>query len=199
MGMFFRKSNGSEASMSVNSQGRGDVVQHAHPNEVGFHMFTTISGSANFVLVDISDTTNFKHAAGDFIHLEQLFVGVDSTNTGDYVLDFGFVENVDATNGDFYSVFTVSGDKFAGQNKELNMNSYPNGPKLSSSIYTTGNISRDDTAFQTDTGLRSTVYPSAASVNPGSGDFVLKVTINAGEINLSLTGSYHVDTNGVID
>lgn len=196
---FFRKSNGTEASMSVNTQGRGDVVQHAHPNEVGFHMHTTVSGSANFVLVDLSDTTNFKHASGDFIHLEQLFVGIDTDNTGDYLLEFGFVEDVNAANADFYSVYAISGNKTVGQNKNLNFNPYPNGPKLSSLYYTSGNVSLDTTGFQNDTGLRSTLYPSEAAVNPGSGDFVLRATVSAGVVNVSITGSYHVDTHGVID
>ena len=65
---------------SINSEGYLDSVQHAHPDSGIFHFHaSSIAASQDFILIDISDDTNYPHAAGSYAHLEWLNFQVDAT------------------------------------------------------------------------------------------------------------------------
>lgn len=178
--------------MTVDGKGRGDVVQHSHPDN-GVISFTSdsISATTRFILIDISDTTNYPHTGTTYIHLEDIYILIDTSSSADYELRIGFLENVDDTNGDFYSVYNIKGDKKTGQNKEVYLPVYPNGPRMRSSSLASSTISLNDTNYQTDVNLASTLDPGTADTPSGSGDLVLEVIVNAGDLFVNINMSYH--------
>lgn len=181
-----------ESKASINSDGYADVTQHAHPDNGWVHFHSgDITASQDFILVDISDTTNYPHTLTTYCHLEWLRLEVDSSNTGDYTVEVGFLNNVDGTDGDFYSISNVNGSKQAGNTKEVSYPFYPNGPRCTIGSTVSSDSSLNDTAFQTDVNLASTVDPSTADVPSGTGDLVLRVTRNAGTIVVAVDISYH--------
>lgn len=168
-----------------------DVVQHGHKGSVQFHFDATISASTNYILFDLSDTTNYKHLNTNFFHLEWLHLEVDPSATADYEIQFGFIENIDGTDAEFYEIFHSSGSKTAGQIKDLNFQMYPSGPKLESGSVITSNYTAADTSFNTATLLKTLLDPSTADTYPGNNDFVMKVVITAGSIRLGVHGALH--------
>jgi len=175
----------------VNSEGRLDVVQHQHPDGGHIYFRDDISVTTDYILIDLSDTTNYPHNSTNHIHTENISVVIDATNTADYVVELGFLENVDGTDGDFIEIFTFSGTKQAGNNQAFEISQAPNGARLISSRFTSAVMSLNDVAFQTDVNLASTLDPATADTPSGNGDMVIRVTINAGSIDLSIAVGYH--------
>ena len=175
---------------SVDSLGHADVVAHAHA-EGGHALFEKdISATADFIFIDISDTTNYPHDNTSWIHFGNLIIDVDASNLADYEIHLGFLSNVDATNGDFTHIYGWSGTKSAGNNIREVIATHPESVKArpSSNI---GKQDLNDTAFQTDVNLASTKDPATADTPSGDGDIALRVTMNAGSINLKLGVVYH--------
>lgn len=177
---------------SVNTEGRQDFVQHAHPGNGWVHFDTgTISASQDYILLDISDTTNYPHSSGSYVHLEFVRIHTDASSNADYYIQVGFLNNVDATDGDFYVLFDVHGDNIIGRSVDHEMTFYPNGPRASLEFLATGEKSLNDVAFQTDVNLASTLDATTANVPSGSGDLVVRVIVNAGSVDTSVELSYH--------
>ena len=181
--------NGEAAT--VNSEGRADVTQHAHPNNGSFHFAADVSATTDFIILDISDTVNYPHVETGYAHIEHLMVQVEASNTADYNISFGYLENVDGTNGDYHEMYSMNGDKTVGRNKAVVLPVYPNGDKMTSTKTVTSIKSLNDTAFQTDVNLGSTLDPGTADTPSGDGDLVMRITITAGTLNVSLNGAYH--------
>jgi len=180
------------SKMTVNSEGRGDVVQHAHPDN-GMINFTSadLTASQDFILIDISDTTNYPHVGTSYAHIEWANVQVDSDNNGDYNLSIGYLENVDATDGDYREIWSITRSKQIGNNFSGHFPLYPNGPKCTNGFVATSIKSDNDTNFQTDVNLASTLDPTTADTPSGDGDLVLRVTRNAGTIKVLIQIGYH--------
>lgn len=178
--------------MTVNSEGRGDVVQHAHPNNGFIHFESaSLSASQDFILIDISDTVNYPHTLTDYVHLEWLRIHTDATAlTADYSIEVGFLENVDATDGDFHALYDLSGAINLGTSKDVQFNFYPNGARCQASSVA-NNPTLNDTAFQTDVNLASTLDPTTADTPSGDGDLVLRLSHTAGNIIIGVEASYH--------
>lgn len=181
----------------VNSEGRLDVVQHAHPNNGWVHFVSgTLTASQDFILIDISDTTNYPHTDTNYIHLESMRIHTDPTSNANYTIKIGFLKNVDATNGDFYNLVEIDGEKTAGQIQNHNLRFYPNGPKCSSDFVAL-NPTLNDTAFQTDVNLASTLDQTTANVPSGNGDLVVRYTHTAGtSVSFGVSLSYHTHDGG---
>jgi hypothetical protein len=183
---------GSDGTIAeVNSEGRLDVVEHAHVSNGFIHFEKDMSASEDLILIDISDTTNYPHIDTSYIHLENIRIHTDSSASADYTLEIGFLDDVDADNGNFYSLIDVDGTKTTGQRKEIFLNLYPNGPRCQTSSIATSEKSLNDTAFQTDVNLASTLDPGTTDTPSGDGDFVLRVTVNAGTVIVGVELSYH--------
>ena len=178
--------------MGVDTLGHADVVRHAH-EEGGMINITTpsLSASQDFILIDISDTTNYPHANTNWLHIAWINVGVDSDNSGDYVIEFGFLENVDGTDGDFYPIGSVQGTKTAGNSISGFWAMLPEGPKCKSDSLATSNVSLNDAAFNTATNLATTLSPGATATPSGSRDLVMRVTRNAGSFVVTAQVYYH--------
>jgi hypothetical protein len=177
--------------MTVNEEGRGDVVQHAHPNSGTIHFEASITATSRFILIDVSDTTNYPHTETNYVHIEWLQVAVDGDNQADYEVCIGFLENVDATNGDFYGAKCFSGTKTAGRSFVQFESPYPNGWRMRTSDMATSKTSLNDTNYQTDVDLKTTLDPSTADTPSGDGDVVAVVTVSGGTLNLTVDIGYH--------
>ena len=183
-------SNGNEATSDSN--GRLNIVQHAHIDSSNLHFhIANISVSQDYILIDTSDTTNYPHYYTDYIHLESCSMQIDSDVNGDYIIEIGFLENVDNTNGDFIPIYSLSGTKKTGNTQYVAFNGYPNAPRCKSAFFVSSDKSLDDTAFQTDVNLASTLDVSSANVPSGSGDIALRITRIAGSFNAIIDISYH--------
>jgi hypothetical protein len=178
--------------LDVNSEGRADVVQHSHPNNGNIHFqLDGVAASVDYILVDISDTTNYPHDQTGYVHIENLLLQVDSDVNGDYTIEIGYVDNVDATNGDFHAMYVLSGTKKVGNTQYVYFDGYPNAARFKAGFSLSTENSLNDTAFQTDVNLGSTLDPTTADTPSGDGDMVMRITRTAGTINISVNFAYH--------
>lgn len=179
---------------TVNVDGRQDVVQHSHPDSGYIHCdfdVTAGAGNTDIILIDLSDTTNYPHSNTGYIHLEEIYIDVDSGSSSVYTITVGFLENVDATDGDLYEIMHIDGSKDAGLSKEIHKKFYPNGPKCTSSSIATSGITLNDTTYQTDVNLATTIDPSTADTPPGSGDLVIRAVTTSADIGIEINIAYH--------
>lgn len=179
-------------TQGVDPLGHADVIRHAH-EEGGMINFTSpaLAASQDFILVDISDTTNYPHANTDWLHIAWINVGIDSDNSGDYIIEFGFLENVDGTNGDFYPIGSVQGSKSIGNSASGFWAMLPEGPKCKAESVTASTTVLNDTAFNTATSLATTLSPGAIATPSGERDLVMRVTRNAGSFVVTAQVYYH--------
>lgn len=179
---------------TVDTNGRQDIVQHAHPDGSYIHCdFDVTAGAGNFdlILIDLSDTTNYHHTNTGYIHIEEIYIDIDSGSSSVYTITVGFLENVDGTDGDFYEIMHISGDKNAGLSKEIHKKFFPNGPKCSSSYVTTSGVTLNDVTYQTDVNLATTLDPATADTPPGSGDLVIRAITTSADIGVEINIAYH--------
>lgn len=180
-------------ALDINIEGRAEIVQHAHPDTgaIHFHVEGLTAGTYRFILIDLSDTTNYPHANTSYAHVEWIEAQVDSNNTGDYTVSLGFLENVDDANGDRYISKHWSGTKTAGNQLLAFDNLLPAGWRMRSQSIATHAISTNDTNYQTDVNLPSTLDPATSDTPSGNGDIVLEIVVNVGEIDVSFDIGYH--------
>lgn len=143
----------------------------------------SVSATTGFMLIDLSDTTNWKHVETGSLSLRAFMVTVDPDGfTGS--IQIGVLQNVDATDGDFYQLldwdFT---NKTQGFTHECVLNDI-----LPLGINNFGKINLNDTVFNTATNLygptETVAYPS------GNGDLVMKITRTAGAIRVFFRTAY---------
>jgi len=153
------------------------------------HLHTNISASASFILIDLSDTINYDHLFSNYITLDNLFINIDADNQADYIVNLGYLKDVNTTGGTFVHLIGVNGDKVAGKSKELTYNPFPNGPRMQNGFVTTSDILISSDYASTNP-LPSTLDTTTSNVFPSDGDVVLRVTRNAGSFNLAVTMGY---------
>jgi len=159
----------------------------AHAN---FHVHLDIEnlGAAKgYMLVDLSDITNWPHTLTSEIHLDSFNITVvgNAAFRGD--IELGFLSNVDADNGDFNII--------AGWHSDLKetgifdaSRDYKKGIILATG-YWFGPTTANNATWQTDVNLTgpdgATSYPS------GNGDLVMNVALTAGNVDVGLSLVYH--------
>lgn len=181
-------------AMSIDSNGHLDVVQHAHPDSISFHFDHTIASASvyNYIMGDVSDTTNYKHSNTNYFHVEWVSFEIDPTANADYEIQFGFVEDVTATSSTFYEAFHVIGTQTFGQIKNLVFPVYPNAHQMRSSKLVSTNVTTGDTYIQNDKQLATILDPTTANTLPADGDMVMRVLFNSGtSVRIGVHGSYH--------
>jgi len=169
-----------------------------------------VAASTPYVVVDLSDTTNFPHSDSNWLNLLGLSLNAEKASDGVYDVWVGVIYEVDASNGsaEWLHVFhleasgnpTDSTDRFAqvidftlggGNPDGINCQVNSGGTGL---IYFAGNQSQaGNSNWQTDTGLASPVGAAAgATGKPGAGDLVCWVeeVSGTGTIDFSLTAIY---------
>jgi hypothetical protein len=169
-----------------------------------------VAASTAYVLVDLSDTTNFPHADTNWLNLLGLHLNAELQSDGVFDIWVGVIYEVDAENGSaewlhcFHleaadnatdstghreqSVdFTLGGGNPDGINCQVNSG----GTGL---VYFVSNQEQAGNAnWQTDTGLASPVGAAAgATGKPGAGDIVIwaEEVADAGTLDFSLTAIY---------
>lgn len=150
-----------------------------------------VAATTGYVLVDLSDTTNYPHTKTVELHVLGLKVRTEKASDGVYDLWFGVITEVDATDGSvkFFEVihlesvhnptdstdrlvldidYTLGGSSPAGIN--LNITGGAATKFVSSATLADSNV------WQTDTGLLSPVGAAGGTTGkPGAGDLVLYV------------------------
>lgn len=63
-----------------------------------------IDTSTQYVLIDLSDTTNWPHMHTGSLGLLGYEISADPNDTFEGVIRLGFLDNVDEDNGDFYNI-----------------------------------------------------------------------------------------------
>jgi len=141
-----------------------------------------------FMLIDISDTTLWKHTKTDHIILDNILLQADPD--GPYLgeIKLGYLKNVDATDGDFVQIINLN---MAKQSdiiiEEIELGTH--GFHLQDSTHF-GVIIADSTLFQTDVNLAGPDDPSELDHPSGNGDLVMIVERAAGAVDVSITLVY---------
>jgi hypothetical protein len=145
-----------------------------------------ISAQTAFMLIDLSDTTNWPHTETGHVNLEYIVLEVDPDASYLGEVKLGFLTNVDGTNGDFNQVFDVDMAKKSDLLVEtINFGSHGMDLEIT---HWFGPTIANSTLFQTDVNLLgpdgATSYPS------GDGDLVMLVERSAGTVDISVTMGY---------
>ena len=173
------------------------VIEHTHEDQSAIHFDVDLAaGTTRYILIDLSDTTNWPHDNATVIHIDWVDIHIDSDNTGDYVIKLIALANVDATNGDAYVIHETSGSKTAGNNIDEEMNLTPNGWLVDSARIGSSDISLNDVTYQTDVNLYTLFDPATSDTPPGSGDLILEAVVNAGNITINYDIGYHTHAAG---
>ena len=159
------------------------------PIETAVLQIEAVAASTAYVLVDLSDTTNFPHDQTGHVEVLGMVISAEKASDGVYDLWFGVISEVDASNGsaDWFQVLhleasgnaTDSTDRFAWQIDYTLGGGNPTGvyclvvseatPHLVTNITQNGS-----TNWQNDTGLASPAGAAAgATGKPGAGDIVM--------------------------
>ena len=168
-----------------------------------------VDASTAYVLVDLSDTTNYRHTQTGAVEVLGMILSTEKASDGVYDLWFGVISEVDASNGsaDWYQCIhlqasgnsTDSTDRFAAQYDYTCGGVNPKGINcdVTSGEVTLGfvtNITQDgSTTWKTGTGLASPAGAAGgATGKPGAGDVVMwcEEVTNGGTIDFCITLFY---------
>lgn len=152
-----------------------------------------LGASQDFIVIDKSDTANFPHTtATGSIHVTSVHLTIDGSSAwvGDICL--GFLENVDADNGDYHCLLRYHMER--GTLNIVEHDDFRFDPLIASSTYhLTDAISLNDAGFQTDVALGSPFDNTAAYTTvSGDGDLAFRVIRTAGNIDFNLNIKYYV-------
>ncbi len=140
-----------------------------------------------FMLIDISDTTNWPHTNTDHIIIRHLLLEVDPDATYLGEIKVGFLSNVGAAEGDFNQI--VDFDMAKKSDLAIEDLSFTGGFHCQAATHF-GPILVDSALFQTDVDLGGPDDPSTLTYPSGDGDLVLLVERTAGEVDVSVTLIY---------
>ncbi len=147
----------------------------------------SVATQTAFMLVDISDTTNWKHTETDHIVIRHLLLEVDPDSAYLGEVKVGFLGSVDATNGDFNQI--IDFDMAKKSDLAIEDLSFTGGFHCQASTHF-GPIVANSTLFQTDVNLGGPDDPSTLTYPSGNGDLVMLVERSAGEVDVSVTLIY---------
>ena len=149
-----------------------------------------ISAEQAFMIVDLSDTTNWPHTNTGHIDIVFISGNVDPDTNYDGDLSLGFLTNVGGTDGDFNGLFELHMDK---KTAPLTFSlPVPFGGMSLETAHHFGPITANSTLFQTDVDLDG---PDGANSYPsGAGDLVMIVGVTAGAVSVGLTIGYVTKT-----
>lgn len=205
--MVVLKDDGDGAIQAANNnadaytQGRGNTV-------FAFFRKIDLAATEPFVLVDLSDTTAFPHTETGRIRLYSLTLSIEKETDGQYLLKFGVITEVDATNGSAYWFFILDDEYVANPTDSTDRLTkkltWPGGIDLE--IDTVNEIfyhiisnteMADDVAWQTDVALDSPKGDTQSA--PGVGDLVLYLEemAGAGTISFSVLVEYITEVASV--
>ena len=141
-----------------------------------------------YMLVDISDTTNWKHTNTNHIIIDHLLIEVDPDTSFAGEIKIGFLGNVGATEGDFFQIVDVD----MAQKSDLvveDLEFGTHGYHCQESTHF-GPIIVDSTLFQTDVNLGGPDDPATLTYPSGNGDLALLIERTGGTVDVSITMIY---------
>lgn len=169
----------------------GQVSAHTIPGHVDIevvHIDVEVTGTATtgFMVIDLSDTTNWPHSSTGHIDIVYIIINVNPTATFSGDISLGFLSNVDETNGDFNGIMEIHMDKKQDSvTQMMNFGAFEMSLELA---HWFGPITANDTLWQTDVSLQG---PDGASSYPsGAGDLVLHVVATTSDVAVGLTIGY---------
>ena len=146
-----------------------------------------ISATQAFMIVDLSDTANWPHTNIGHINFNMIDINVEPTTSFRGDVSIGFLSNVDATNGDFNSLWTFHFELQPVEVlKTINLSFVHTEGQL---VTWFGPTDTDNVLFQTNVSLQG---PDAATSYPsGDGDIILLVDMSAGNADIGITMGYN--------
>lgn len=200
--------SGTKHAMRGDSGGRAvvSIGQAVHDLFQATLNVSAIAASTSYVLVDLSDATNFPHTDTTNVWLKKLIIDGEKDSDSEYDIKVGVVTEVDASDGSVDWIYvahlehtdnpTDSTDRFY-KDPDWCQGGDPRGLNCtvsgSATTYIVTNITDSgDTGWQTDTGLTSPAGSSA----PGAGDLVVRVESQAagtGTIDATIIALYDTE------
>ena len=148
--------------------------------------FQGINAQTAFMLIDLSDTTNWKHTETNHINIEYMIIEVDPDSSYFGEIKFGFLTNVDGTDGDFNQILDI--DMVKKSDLLVEVIDFGSHGFDCTTVHHFGPITANSALFQTDVNLKgpdgNTSYPS------GDGDLVMLIERSAGIVDVSITLGY---------
>ena len=174
---------------TITDEGYLDVTTHS--NHSGFsvaYSAAAINTTTGYVLIDLSDTTNYPHTNVDEIHIDWIILDYLADSLAAGSIEVGFIKSITADNADWYSLVKAHLDK-KEEEKPIMLNFTPQCLRCAVVGHLSGGtmFHDDDTTFQNDTALTATY----STVAPAIGDLVAKVTLSAGSVSFVVTIGYH--------
>jgi len=160
-----------------------------------------LSADEAFVLVDLSDTTNFPHTETGKVRLYRIELDMEMDTAGDFDIYIGVIVEVDATNGtaEWIDVFRFRVDEAPADNTShyhLVREYYGLDLEVDGSNDTLYNVVTNSeqagsTNWQTDVSLDSPVGDTSSA--PGDGDLVMFVDQTAGNLYIAVKVFYRTE------
>ncbi len=141
-----------------------------------------------YMLIDLSDTTNWAHTNTGHINLEYILLEVDPDDSFVGEVKLGFLSNVDATNGDFNQVLDIDMVRKSDLLVE-NLDFGSHGMDLEENHHF-GPITADSALFRTGVNLGGPDDPDTITYPSSDGDLVMLVERSGGAVDVSLTIGY---------
>lgn len=159
------------------------------------HLDAEVAVETAYMLIDKSNTAVWPHtqSTGYHIVVEYLILEVDPDGSYAGEVKLGFLENVNATNGEFHQVIDIDLRKQSAVVLEV-IDFGSHGLQLSTDTHF-GPIFTS-TRFQTDVNLGGPDDPTTLTYPSGDGDLVLWVTRTAGSVDVSITIGYAMVPDG---
>jgi len=148
----------------------------------------SIATQTAYMLIDLSDTTNWPHTNTGHAVIEWIIIEADPDNTFTGEIKLGFLSAVDATNGDFNQVIDIDMARSSSLIIE-NMDYGSHGIEMELASWF-GPTTANSTLFQTDVNLGGPDDPTTLTYPSGAGDVVLIVERTAGTVDVSITIGY---------
>ena len=175
---------------TITKDGRtSQFVASGFTNTFTVHLDTgSVATQTAFMLIDLSDTTNWPHTNTSHINLEYIVIEADPDATYLGEIKIGFLSSVDATDGDFNQIIDLDMAKKSDLVIEnLNFGSHGFHLEVASHF---GPIIANSTLFQTDVNLGGPDDPATGTYPSGAGDLVMLVERSAGAVDVSITLGY---------
>ena len=175
----------------VTSSGKtSSYVAMGYTNTETVHMdVSTSSTLIAYMLIDLSDTTNWAHTNTSEIVVEYIIVEVDPDTNFAGEVKLGYLTNVDGTNGDFNQILDIDMRRKADLFAEV-IEFGSHGLHCTDDHHF-GPVTANSTLFQTDVNLGGPDDPSTPTYPSGDGDLVMLVDGDGtNTVNVSITIGY---------
>lgn len=153
------------------------------------HIDVDVDTTTAFMIVDLSDTTNWPHTKTGHLDIAHFLINIDPATNFAGDIELGFLTDVNATNGDFHGIMEFHLDKKTEPfTFGLNFGAFGMDLELD---HWFGPTTSNSTLFQTDVNLAGP--DGNASFPSGAGDLVMIVTVSATTVAVGLTIGYFAE------